>query len=499
MRNYSGPDVNRPIDKLPTEILCKIFFNATKFPQKTFDTTYLHPHRTNLVLLKVTAVCKHWRSIALKYAILWTDIAFSTSTWSTIQCAQLFLERSREAALSVHIWDFGPARNPEIAQSSDKLLRSISAQSHRISTCQLSSPSPFFWQYWVSPAPNLRRLLLKGRGLHAPPVFRGEFSRLEVLTSHFCVTWPLVNYTTLTHVELRNHSLRVTLESLLNTLTGCKALESAILERYGNLEQGVPHPTPILLPRLQKIDLISSDSALILEHLEAPSLRGPVVIYGQNTQRDIFRSLPIPRRNTLYFQGITGLTVCLNIDTSYDFVAGFHGKGSTAFYVGVYGEPHSTKWSWARLSFASVASFVPLSNIRTLTLVTDVLAVPWDLWIPNLNFVEELSVSCPRLNILLAALLDPSPDTRLPSLRSLTFHRLGTCAIMDHANLMEFVIYRCQAARPLRQLRLDREEWEWIQSLDETWVLLVQSQCKYLGSLVARNLLISSQQLVRRA
>ena len=490
-RDCGGPDDDRPIDKLPTEILCKIFFNATKFLYTIFDPTYLSPHRTNSTLLKITAVCKHWRSIALECAILWTDIAFSTSTWSTIQCAQLFLDRSKEAALSVYIWNSKPAENPEIARSSDKLLQSISAQSHRIYTCHLSSHFPNFWRYWASPAPNLRKLLVQGHGPRAPPAFRGEFPRLKAITLHFCSTWPLGNYTTLTHAELRNHNLRATLESLLNTLTGCTALESVILEKYMNLERGFPHLTPIILPRLQKIDFVSSDSALILEHLNAPSLRGPVAIYDQNPQQDILRSLPIPQRDTLYFQGITSLVVCLNMDSSYNFVAGLRGEGSTALYVGAYSVPRSAKSNWIRLSFASVASFPPFSKIRTLTLVTDVLAMPWESWFPNLNFVEELSVSCPRLDILLAALLDPFPDTKLPSLRRLALRRLGTCAIMDHANLMEFVLYRYRAAHPIRQLRLDREEWGWIQSLDETWVLLVQSQCEYPGSHITRNLLMS--------
>jgi len=489
--------INRPIDKLPLEILCRVFFNAAEFPYTTFEPSHLRPHRTNLILLKVTAVCKRWRSTALGCAILWKNIAFSTSTRSTIQCARLFLSRSKQVALSVYIWDIGCTENLEIDESSNELLEFVSAQTHRISTCQLSSPSHDFWRHWALPAPNLRKLLLHGHGPEAPPVFRGEFPRLEMFTSKYCTTWPLGNYATLSHVELRNHSRRVTLVSLLEALTGCTMLERLILDGYWRLEQDGPHLTPIHLPRLRGLDLISSDSALILEHLEAPSLRGSVIIFDPNPHRDILHSLPNPPGTVPYLQGITSLVIDISIRTSYHYVAGFRQGGSTAFYVGVYGVPYWAKWSWTQLSFAAVASFAPFSNIRSLTLVTDAAAVPWELWLPKFGRVEELSVSCPKPDDLFTALLGFPPDTRLPLLYSLTLHRHSGSASVDCTRLMEFVLYRYGVARPLRQLRLNKEEWGWIQRLDETWVLLAQSQCKCLVSSATRRSLTSSQILMR--
>ena len=223
----------------------------------------------NLILLKITAVCKRWRSTALECAILWKNIAFSTSVWSTVQCARLFLGRSKQAALSIYIWDSGCTEDLEIDQSSNELLESVSAQAHRISTCQLSSSSHDFWRRWVLPAPNLRKLLVHGHGPEAPPVFRGEFPRLEAFTSQYCTTWPLGNYTTLTRAELRNNNRHVTLMSLLEALAGCRMLERLILEGYGRFKQETALLTPIHLPHLQRLDLLSSDSALILEHLDS--------------------------------------------------------------------------------------------------------------------------------------------------------------------------------------------------------------------------------------
>ena len=233
-----------------------------------------------------------------------------------------------------------------------------------------------------------------------------------------------------------------------------------------------------------------------ISDLDAPSLEGPVIIFDSNPHRDILHSLPSTPRDMPYLQGITSLVVEIDLNTrfSYHYVAGFRRGGSTAFYVGVYGVPN---WSWTQLSFAAVASFAPFSNIRALTLVTDKLVVPWELWLPNLSRVEELSVSCPKFDTFFATLLNFLPDTRLPLLYSLTLRRRSGSTIVDHAKLMEFVLHRYRTARPLRQLRLNREDWGWAQRLDETWVLLAQSQCKYLGLSTARRLLVPSQSLMQ--
>lgn len=483
-------DDNRPIKKLPTEILCRVFFSAAEFQYTTFDPSYLLPHRTNLVLVNITAVCKQWRSVALECAVLWTNIAFSTSAWPTIQCARVFLSRSKQSTLSVYVWDSRHVDNLEIARSSKELLESISAQTHRISACQLSSPSPNFWRCWTLPAPNLRKLLVEGHGPEVPPVFHGEFPQLETLTSQYCTTWPLGNYATLVYAELRNHNQHITLMVLLDALTGCTALERLTLEEYRRLGKGAPRLTPIRLPRLRQIEFLSCDSALILEHLEVPSLKDSVIIFNSKHKRDILHALPTAQLNAPYFQEITSLTVDLSAHSVSNYVAGSRGNGLTAFCVGVYGVPSSETRRWTQLSFGAIASFAPLSNIRKLTLVTDAFVVPWELWLPNLSCVEELSVSCPKPDDLLVALLNSSPDNMLPLLRDLTIRRRGRYSMVDHTALMEFVLYRYRVARPLRQLRLHREEWEWIQRLDETWVLLAQSQRKCFRLAATSNLLI---------
>ena len=477
---YSGSyHHDRSINTFPAEILCKVFVDATEFPYTTLHPSYLPPHRANLVLLKITAVCKHWRLVALACAILWTKISFSTSKMFTLRCARIFLTRSKEAEISVYAWDSERTENPKITRAFEEheLLEVVSAQAHRISACQLSSNLPDFWRYWTLPAPNLRRLLVQGCSTGAPPVFRGEFPQLKTLASMCSVIWPLGSYATLTHAELLNYNQRSTLTSLLDTLNGCMALEGLILQGYVGLGRRDPHLTPISLPHLQQIDLIACDSALILKHFEAPSLRGPVTILDSNLPGDFLPSLPAHQHHAPYLQEIMSLVIEIKTSSSCHFVSGFRVDGSTAFCIGVDGAPNRARWGWTHLSFAAVASFAPFSNIRSLTLVTDALVVPWELWLPNLNSLLELIVSCPRLDNLVAALLTPM-GTPLPLLQSLTLRRLGRYATLDHSALKTLVLHRNQAGRPLRQLRFDREEWGWIQACDETWVFLVESQCK---------------------
>jgi hypothetical protein len=232
-----------------------------------------------MVLFKITAVCRRWRSAASECAVLWTNISFSTTLLSTMRGAALFLSRSKGATLSIHIWDPPrPTGDPEVAEASKELLEAISSQSHRILLCELSSSSPDFWRNWTLPAPNLRKLVVKGCCTETPPVFGGIAPRLETFTSLHYTPWPLGNYAALRKAELQNCDHHATLATLLDALQGCEALEKLTLHGYARLGHGMPEPTPILLPRLHKIDLFSCDSALILEYLDASSLTGPVVI-----------------------------------------------------------------------------------------------------------------------------------------------------------------------------------------------------------------------------
>ena len=475
--------VEPPINKPPTEILCKIFSDVLKL-SLSLDGSYLGPHRKNSELLKLTAVCKRWRSAASECAILWTSIAFSIAVPSTIQCAKFFLGRSKEAMLSVHIWYSEHPRDPEIARSCEELIGLIAIQSHRISSCVLSSPFSDFWSHWSDPAPNLRQLVVQGYRVGILPIFRGQLPQLESLTSLHYAPWSLRDYTTLRQVDLRNHGRYVTLTSLLDTLRGCEMLEILTLHGYARLGHEPPHSATVSLPHLYKVNFFSSDSALILEHLETPSLAGPVIIFDSNPGHDILHPIPRIQRPAPYLEQIIKLHIILNSHSAQYYMSGYREDGTIALYIGVCGVGHWSRWAWVRASIEAIASSIHFFKIRNLTLSTDTTAIPWDLWLPNLYNLRDLTVSCPRSEGLLVSLLGSPSDDGLPlcpSLQSLALYRCGKCAVIDHASLMGFVISRYRAGRPLRKLKLHKDEWDWIQELDNSWVALVQSQCTYFG------------------
>ena len=379
--------------------------------------------------------------------------------------------------LSVHIWDSG---SPRAARSCEELLIEIASQSHRLSTCEFLSPSSGFWSYWSSPAPNLRKLIIQGHGADISPIFSGQTPRLESITSFQYTLWPLGNYANLRQADLRNHGPHTSLASLLNALMGCEKLEKLTLHGYARLSREAPHPIEVSLPHLVRIDLFASDSELILERLRTPSLKGPVVIFDSSPSQNILLSLPRTRAETPYLRGIVKLHLVLNSCSAQYQVAGYREDGSLALYVGVCGVEQWVRWRWAAASIDAVASFAHFSTVRNLIFSTDNFDVPWDRWLSNLNHLEELTVSCPKSKALLVGLLGTSPEDgllRCPSLRNLALYRCGRSKVLDHVGLMELVISRYRACRPLRTLKFHNGEWDWIRSLNDSWVALAQSQC----------------------
>ena len=400
-----------------------------------------------------------------------------------IQCAALFLIRSKEAMLSVHIVGTGYSRNCETAQSCRRLLKAIASQSHRFLTCAFSSTSPSFWNHWSFPAPNLRKLTVQGYRTGSPSIFSGQVPLLESVTLLQYSPWPLGNYLSLRQADLQNRSRNVSLASLLDALRGCKVLEELGLHGYVRLTNETPHPAPVPLPSLFKVNFTSCDSALILEHLETPSLEGSVTIFDMNPSQDILHSLPRDQsRAPPCLREITELRIVLRSYSSQYHIAGFRDDGSVALYIAVCGVDHWFRWTWVRASIGAIASFTHFSSTRNLILSTDTPFISWDSWLPNLSNLKGLTASCPRSEDLLLCLLESSPQTGLPlcpSLQSLALYQCGGCAVVDHAGLIRLVMSRYKAGRPLRQLNLRKDEWDWIQQLDGSWVALAKSQCMY--------------------
>ena len=90
----SQPPAN--IESLPDEILCIIFHATTPYPKLgTFGLPM------PLEQLTLSHVSHHWRTVVLGDPLLWHSIHSNTRMKRNLELCQLFLERSRQAALNI--------------------------------------------------------------------------------------------------------------------------------------------------------------------------------------------------------------------------------------------------------------------------------------------------------------------------------------------------------------------------------------------------------------
>ena len=90
MADNENPLAGFPFDKLPTELLVKIFHQArTDNVLDDWDTKYSHP-------VTLSHVCRHWRKVALSAPTLWTNIRIvQCDNEKFREAARVYLERSK--------------------------------------------------------------------------------------------------------------------------------------------------------------------------------------------------------------------------------------------------------------------------------------------------------------------------------------------------------------------------------------------------------------------
>ena len=97
-----------PIHTLPTEMLAAIFEElAGTLPLPSIERTWDQTKEANR-WVRVTQVCKHWRSVALLDPLLWRNIVVNgTLFWRPDYPTDLvceWLRRSKGALLDLTIW-----------------------------------------------------------------------------------------------------------------------------------------------------------------------------------------------------------------------------------------------------------------------------------------------------------------------------------------------------------------------------------------------------------
>jgi hypothetical protein len=265
-----------PISLLPAEILSKIF---TTLASSCFD----HSDGTDLSwICSVTAVCGHWRAIALECPSLWCFISVECPTWT-----EVMLERSKMAPLIV---------NAKLSYDSSGIffamdtVRVVLQHISRIKELRLVTSKDnieVLINRIDGDAPLLRSLCLANTRGDDPRnnrytlpemLFVGDDHHLERLELVNCIiSWDSPLLHDLVHLKLLN-TLQPTITQLLEALERMPSIETLDLKDslpiVSNDNFGSPEIIRVIhLSRLSALRLSSTaiECAYLLNHISYPA------------------------------------------------------------------------------------------------------------------------------------------------------------------------------------------------------------------------------------
>ncbi|KAJ7650823.1 hypothetical protein FB45DRAFT_888898 [Roridomyces roridus] len=290
------PDAATPISKIPYDVLLDIF-HAVAEPG-TFEVG-------RGALLAITHVCMDWRKVALDFPSLWSSFMVNIrETTSHLRLLELYLQRSRDAPLSVRIHARYREQHLDVA-GSRAVLALLAQHSNRFFSLQLTG----FWDgvEWFGirgKLPHLEILQLPDSRIHETHQFddvprlhtlrtRGRcitlsgfpparpWKRIPCAQIRFLVIWPQ------TMRDIPSHGLQLDDFPKLTSLRcilPCRDTndDGAILSMWGT------RSAPFLLPRLTSwcIEVDGPENTLrvpelgeMLDHFTTPALQSLDIIY----------------------------------------------------------------------------------------------------------------------------------------------------------------------------------------------------------------------------
>ncbi|KAF8892543.1 hypothetical protein BD779DRAFT_1670233 [Infundibulicybe gibba] len=266
-----SPKRTPPVNRIPTELLAKIFFHYVAFSGMVW------PARCTPVTL--SHVCQHWRRLTLTFPTLWSSIFIQSPSRGDLSLVKLWLDRSRSCPLSIHV---RTKLQPTLDQSAwvNPIFEVLCAQAHRWSNIEMllrGSPPPVLMDIPHGSLTSLESVKLD--------VQCWDIGTADLLLSTFFsarslrrVNWghhprripPQVPWHQLTQIHLLSNS---TPQELLNILGQCVHLEKVYIgvefDGYHHLK---PQPLVILsnLRTLEMITHTKPDS--LFDYLALPAL-----------------------------------------------------------------------------------------------------------------------------------------------------------------------------------------------------------------------------------
>ena len=440
-------------------------------------------HHQNLSIVRLSAVCRLWRAVAIGDAVLWCNVAFSTSRLSTIRCAAEFVRRSRGAMLRVQIIDV--QRDVHTSQVSS-LMDEIARQSDRIAKFEVVGLSTLVSEALAYPANNLTHLTINGRGSKKLPlIFSGRLPQLRRLTLSSLSGWSLRAFPSVTKVIVYGGDQCISIGSLANFLDGASNLEKLSLSGLRGPRTDGRHAarSPIVLPSLRELRVAFCDSPGVLGHLSLPpSARASILSGYEPKNHHMLQYLPSTATFQPLLHGTQSLIITLKATSNGSYFI-THRNGQLSCFLEVYDEHRRFDHGWVRLTVNAITEFKPFHLIKSLMLSVEQCTVPWKKWLPQLDRLVSMDVSSVDVEEIVYELsrIHPGQDGPLcPSLRYLSLERKGNGPALDSLALVSCLLARSRARHPITWLRIRNQDWTTINRADLGWKVLITSQGRSL-------------------
>lgn len=429
-------------------------------------TDPLRAYHRNLRIIRLSAVCSHWRQIAIGDATLWRNISFSPSLLPTIGCAAVFLQRSRAASLTLTIWNMDSPENADAFESQElrDLLDALRRDSGRLTALVAIDPPDIVIEALNEPATKLVHLDIQiAQSRVVPRVFRGEMPHLEYLSISNPEGWRIQPFENLHTVHIAAPSWRRwRLSTLLDCLDARVPIKELHLTHFEHFEpeSAAESGRTASLSSLNVLRLTFCNSPVILNHLEIPSYI-TLSIYGHFDQsEDIFAGLSESRNFLGILKAPQFLTVVFDVEKQVFEVEVMETDGVHVLIGAVSREGRFDR-KWVLRSMSAVTRFTPLGGVRWLTAVIDEDRMPWVSWLSKFNRLSTIEARCPDPAELLNALTTFRSDAGnviCPSLRSLSIER-NKRPTVEASLLRKCLEARASAGSTISHLNLNDLDW----------------------------------------
>ena len=271
-----------PIARLPPEVLghvftCLIAIMDKRPPQALHGVKSLGKNRW----LLVTHVCHHWREVALRTPVLWTNISVE---YGSVEGVEAFITRSGKVPLRVKV---GNITNIERWQGTLQLLAGEMSRVEECELCVSEDTWKAFVQHFPPTVPLLRSLVIRVDGTIEPAtrealsllLSRSAAPCLKTLkVSFFMILWKkIVLPQSLTCLEVNSSKGGFSLEPGPNVAAAIgympvlqKLQLLHVLAPLHDHQQSLPSViSPVTLPRLRLLHISASALACVhfVDHL----------------------------------------------------------------------------------------------------------------------------------------------------------------------------------------------------------------------------------------